>query len=46
MKLAVLPGDGIGPEISASTIEVLNHLDRIIPLGFSYETHEVGLASA
>ena len=44
MKLAVLPGDGIGPEISASTIEVLNHLDRIIPLGFSYETHEVGLA--
>lgn len=43
MKLAVLPGDGIGPEICASTIEVLNHLDRIIPLGFTFETHEVGL---
>lgn len=43
MKLAVLPGDGIGPEISASAIDVLNHLDRFIPLGLTYEFHEVGL---
>jgi len=43
MRIVVLPGDGIGPEISAATIEVLNHLDRIIPLGFAYETHDVGL---
>ncbi len=41
MKLVVLPGDGIGPEICAVTVSVLKKLD----LGIAFEEHEVGLAS-
>ena len=41
MKLVVLPGDGIGPEICAVTVSVLKKLD----LGLTFEEHEVGLAS-
>jgi 3-isopropylmalate dehydrogenase len=41
MKLVVLPGDGIGPEISAVTVSVLKKLD----LGLTFETHDVGHAS-
>jgi len=41
MKLAILPGDGIGPEICAVTVAVLKKLD----LGLTFETHEIGHAS-
>ena len=41
MKLVVLPGDGIGPEICAVTVAVLKKLD----LGLTFEQHDVGLAS-
>jgi 3-isopropylmalate dehydrogenase len=41
MKLVVLPGDGIGPEICAVTLAILKKLD----LGLAFEEHEVGLAS-
>lgn len=45
MRIAVLPGDGIGPEITAATVEVLQLLDRRLSLGLRFETHEVGFAS-
>jgi 3-isopropylmalate dehydrogenase len=45
MRFIVLPGDGIGPEISAATIEVLELLDRRLGLGLQFETREIGLAS-
>lgn len=41
MKLAILPGDGIGPEICAVAVSILRKLD----LGLAFEEHEVGLAS-
>jgi len=41
MKLVVLPGDGIGPEITAVTVAVLKKLN----LGLAFETHEIGHAS-
>jgi len=41
MKLVVLPGDGIGPEICAVTVSILKKLN----LGLTFEEHEVGLAS-
>jgi len=41
MKLVVLPGDGIGPEITAVTVAVLKKLN----LGLSFETHDIGHAS-
>lgn len=45
MRFAVLPGDGIGPEITAATIAVLNAVDARLGLGLDYEEHEVGLAA-
>jgi 3-isopropylmalate dehydrogenase len=45
MKIPVLPGDGIGPEIAAVTVQVLERLDRRFALDLRFETHEVGLAS-
>jgi 3-isopropylmalate dehydrogenase len=43
MHLVVLPGDGIGPETSVATIQVLELVDRALSLGLSFETHDVGL---
>jgi isocitrate/isopropylmalate dehydrogenase len=45
MNLALLPGDGIGPEIMAVTVAALERLDRRFRLGLRFETHEVGLAA-
>ena len=33
MKLLVLPGDGIGPEITEATLKVLDAADRRYKLG-------------
>ncbi|MDB5508552.1 MAG: 3-isopropylmalate dehydrogenase [Hyphomicrobiales bacterium] len=45
MKILVLPGDGIGPEITAATLAVLRSLDARHSLGLSFEIQEIGLAS-
>jgi 3-isopropylmalate dehydrogenase len=45
MQIPVLPGDGIGPEISAVTVQVLERLDRLFALDLRLEVHEVGSAS-
>jgi isocitrate/isopropylmalate dehydrogenase len=45
MHLVVLPGDGIGPEILDSTIQILQLLDRRLSLGLTFETHECGLST-
>lgn len=44
MHLVVLPGDGIGPEITRAALDVLRVVDRRFSLGLEFETHEVGLA--
>lgn len=44
MRIAVLPGDGIGPEITASTVEVLKLASRRHDLGLVFQQHEVGFA--
>jgi 3-isopropylmalate dehydrogenase len=41
MKILVLPGDGIGPEITDATLEVLGAL----PVDLEFETRDIGLAS-
>lgn len=43
MKILVLPGDGIGPEITASTLQVLRAVDTKLALGLQFESMEVGL---
>ena len=38
MRFIVLPGDGIGPEISAATVQVLELLNRKLGLAIEFET--------
>jgi 3-isopropylmalate dehydrogenase len=45
VNLVVLPGDGIGPEITAATVDVLNAANRLLPLELTFETHDIGLRS-
>jgi 3-isopropylmalate dehydrogenase len=45
LRILVLPGDGIGPEITAVAVQVLERLGERFELGLQLETHEVGLAS-
>jgi len=45
LKIAVLPGDGIGPEITAVAFSVLQVVDKKFSLGLEFENHEIGLAS-
>ena len=44
MRIVVLPGDGIGPEISAAALEVLGIVNCSLALGLDFETHEIGLS--
>ncbi len=44
VQLAVFTGDGIGPEISAATVGVLDALNGPLSLRLKFETHEVGLS--
>jgi 3-isopropylmalate dehydrogenase len=45
MRFVVLPGDGIGPEITAATVDVLKAVNGPLALGLTFDTHEIGLAS-
>jgi 3-isopropylmalate dehydrogenase len=45
MKILVLPGDGIGPEITAATLEVLERADALWKLGLEWQREEIGLPS-
>lgn len=43
MRLALLPGDDIGPEISDTARHVLEVADEHYGLGLTFETHTVGM---
>ncbi len=45
MKLLVLPGDGIGPEITQATLAVLEAADRRFRMNLAFETAEIGFAA-
>jgi Isocitrate/isopropylmalate dehydrogenase len=45
MKIVVMPGDGIGPEIVAATRQVLDTVNERLALGLAFETHDVGFKS-
>lgn len=42
MNILILPGDGIGPEITASSIKVLDAVDRRFGLGLRYTWRDIG----
>ncbi|HQO39857.1 MAG TPA: isocitrate/isopropylmalate family dehydrogenase, partial [Spirochaetota bacterium] len=41
-KIAVLPGDGIGPEVMQEAIKVLNKISELYKVEFSYTYANVG----
>ncbi len=43
--ILVLPGDGIGPEITPHTLHVLQAADKALGLDLTFETHDIGLKS-
>lgn len=45
MRILVLPGDGIGPEIVDATLEVLTAASRAFNLGLQFGFDDVGFAS-
>lgn len=45
MDILVLPGDGIGEEITAATLRVLRAADERFGLGLAFETREIGFAA-
>ncbi|WP_408646631.1 isocitrate/isopropylmalate family dehydrogenase [Thermus sediminis] len=42
MRVAVLPGDGIGPEVTEAALKVLKALDKGESLGLAYELFPFG----
>lgn len=45
MKILVLPGDGIGPEITAATLKVLQAAEARHGLGLEFETADIGFVA-
>jgi 3-isopropylmalate dehydrogenase len=45
VKLLVLPGDGIGPEITRATLAVLEAADRRFKLDLAFETRDIGFVA-
>lgn len=45
MRILVLPGDGIGPEIVKSSLQVLEAVSDTLALGLSFDHDEVGFVS-
>ena len=45
MKILVLPGDGIGPEITAATLAVLDRANARFKLGLEWDIREIGFTA-
>ena len=45
LRIVVMEGDGIGPEITAATMAVLRAADDLFKLGLSFTPVAIGLAA-
>ncbi|MFL6636672.1 MAG: isocitrate/isopropylmalate dehydrogenase family protein [Massilia sp.] len=45
MRILVLPGDGIGPEIVSSAVDVLHAASRVFDLDLAFDHDDIGFAS-
>lgn len=45
MKILILPGDGIGPEITHATLDVLAAVDQKLSLRLDLDVRDIGLAT-
>ena len=43
MKILVLPGDGIGPEITQATLTVLNRANEKYQLGLEWQLEDIAM---
>lgn len=43
MNILVLPGDGIGPEVTSATLVLIEHINRVEGLGLRLDIRAVGL---
>src|SRR6267378_3160322 len=43
MRIIVMPGDGIGPEITAATVRMLEIASEKFALGLAFEFRDIGL---
>ena len=41
-NIALLPGDGIGPDVVNEAVKVLNVIEKISNVKFNYEKHLIG----
>jgi len=41
-KIAVLPGDGVGPEVTAEAVKVLRAVDDHFGIGLEFESFAIG----
>lgn len=44
-RVVLLPGDGIGPEVTSAAVQVLNRVAELEGVSFSYATHAIGGAA-
>jgi 3-isopropylmalate dehydrogenase len=45
LKVALLPGDGIGPEVIDSAVSLIENISEKFNISFSFETHLIGGSS-
>ncbi len=45
MNILVLPGDGINPEITDATLDVLGFVGDLMSLDLSFERRDIGLST-
>ena len=45
LKVALLPGDGIGPEVVESAVSLIDNISEKFNISFSFETHLIGGSS-
>ncbi|MDH4151292.1 MAG: isocitrate/isopropylmalate family dehydrogenase, partial [Betaproteobacteria bacterium] len=45
MKILVLPGDGIGPEITKATLAVLDRANEKFKLGLEWDIRDIGFVT-
>ena len=42
LKIALLPGDGIGPEVTAEAVRILKNVAEHTGKSFTFSTHHIG----
>ena len=44
-RILILPGDGIGPEVTSSAVEILKFIEDLFSLDLDIEIHDIGGAA-